>query len=155
VIVPTQAQQLDGPRVPLAVLRAGHFLPTQPLASPSPLRQFQLVGRTVRYSLDHAYKGMDDGRNYLRYLSVWQLGLTRRLQGTGMLVSITVTSLLVLFALISGRRLGAALEEVRFADRRSRQARPDVTKGRPHEELDHVTLQLANPPVDAGDREAE
>ena len=60
-----------------------------PWPARSPWRQFQLIGPTVRYSLEHRYKGLDDGRNYLRYLSLWQVGLTRRLQRTGLLVSVT------------------------------------------------------------------
>jgi hypothetical protein len=125
VIVSTQAQQLDVPRVPAAVLRAGHFLPTQPLASPSPWRQFELVGPTARYSLEHRYKGRDDGRNYLRYLSLWQLGITRKLQHTGLLASLIGTAALLFLALISGGRVRAALQEVARTDGDSFAAEPD------------------------------
>jgi hypothetical protein len=122
LLVPTQAQQLELPRVPWQVLREGHFLPTQPLTSPSPLRQLQLVGPTTRYSLEHWNEGLDDGRNYLRYLSLWQLGLSRVFQLRGLLVSLTITLLLVLLLLISARKVRAALEQLYRLDAQSPQS---------------------------------
>jgi hypothetical protein len=112
LLVPTQGQQLEQPPVPWQVLREGHFLATQPLASPSPWRQLQLVGPTTRYSIEHWNKGLDDGRNYLRYLSLWQLGATRELQRTGLLLSLTVTSLLVLLVVITGCKVRATLDDL-------------------------------------------
>jgi hypothetical protein len=155
VIVSTQAQQLGAPRVPAAVLRAGHFLPTQPLASPSPWRQLQLVGPIARYSLEHRYKGRDDGRNYLRYLSLWQLGLTRRLQYTGLLASLIGTAALLFLGVISGGRVRAALQEIVRTDGDSFAAEPGSLGERPPNELDKEAFQLPNPPVHAGDGKAE
>ncbi len=88
------------------------MLPTQPLASPFPLRQFQLLGPTTRYSIEHPYTGLDDGRDYLRYLSLWQLGATRALQRTGLLVSLVITSLLMLMVVISARNVRRALADM-------------------------------------------
>jgi hypothetical protein len=155
LIVPTQAQQLNRPRVPAAVLRAGHFLPTQPLASPSPWRQLQLVAPTVRYSLEHRYKGLEDGRNYLRYLSLWQLGLTRRLQRTGLVVSMTITPLLLFVALVSGGRVRAASRDILRANGGSIAERTHTSERRPSNELDQMAFELPNPPVDARDGQAE
>ena len=150
LFVPTQAQQLEIPAPP----RATHFLPTQPLASPFPLRQFQLIRPTARYSFEHAFDHLDDGRNYLRYLSLWQLGLTRQLQRTGLLISVAATGLLFAVILISGRRVRAALREVIRLDYRSFAGKPGSGE-RPRDELDQVTFQFPNTPVHAGDGQAE
>ena len=112
MIVPIQAQQLERPRVPHAVLRQGHFMATQPLASPSPRRQFELVLPVTRYTFDHLYGGLDDGRNYLRYLSLWQVGLMRRLQHTGAIGSFVLSTLLILVVVTGTRRLRAAVSEL-------------------------------------------
>ena len=112
LVVPTQAQQLDGPPRSHEELWRGHYMRTQPLASPSVLRQLQLVIPTARYSVQHAYEGLDDGRNYLRYLSLWQVGATRVMRRTGLLVSLTITPLLFVLMLISGRRAGAAAKAI-------------------------------------------
>ena len=142
LIVPTQAQQLEIPPVP----RSAHFLPTQPLASPFPLRQFQLIGPIGRYSFEHAFDHVDDGRNYLRYLSLWQFGLTRQFQETGLLMSVAGTGLLFAVILISGRRVNAALREV---------GRSGTGQGRPHDELNQVAFQFPNAPIHARDHQAE
>ena len=114
LLVPTQAQQLERPRLSPQALRQGHFLPTQPLDSPFPRRQLQLVGPTLRYSIDHRYQRLSDGRNYLRYLSLWQLGATRVLQRTGLLVSLTVTFLLALLMVIAGHKMRGAWDVCRL-----------------------------------------
>ena len=114
IIVPIQAQQLEVTPVP----REAHFLPTQPLASPRPWRQLQLIAPTARYSIEHRYQGLDDGRNYLRYLSLWQVGVTRVLQRTGLVLSVTITFLLILLLLISVRNLRAAVKDVSRLDAR-------------------------------------
>jgi hypothetical protein len=94
LIVPTQAQQLETPPVPPET----HFLDTQPLASPSVARQWELIVPTARYSLAHPYDGLDDGRNYLRYFSVWQLGASRFYGRGGLVAAIAVTALLAVVA---------------------------------------------------------
>jgi hypothetical protein len=112
LIVPTQAQQLETPPVPPDT----HFLDTQPLASPSAMRQWELVVPTARYSLEHVYEGGDDGRNYLRYLSVWQLGASRFFGKPGLVAALTVTAVLAavagwaLFRLTRTARLISAQE---------------------------------------------
>jgi hypothetical protein len=112
LVVPTQAQQLEGPPIPWAVHRAGHFMATQPLRSPHPWRQLQLVIPTARYSLEHRYSGLDDGRNYLRYLSLWQFGVMRRFQQRGLVIALTGTMVLALAALLCARHLHCALRQV-------------------------------------------
>ena len=72
----------------------------------------------MRYSIAHRYKGVDDGRNYLRYLSLWQLGVTRVLQRRGLVLSVTITFLLILSLLISARNLRAAVKDVSRLDAR-------------------------------------
>lgn len=94
LIVPTQAQQLETPPVPPDT----HFLDTQPLASPSAMRQWELVVPTARHSLEHVYEGRDDGRNYLRYLSVWQLGASRFFARPGLVAALAVTAVLTVVA---------------------------------------------------------
>ncbi|MPZ74263.1 MAG: hypothetical protein GEU74_13720 [Nitriliruptorales bacterium] len=94
LIVPTQAQQLETPPVP----PEAHFLDTQPLASPSVPRQWELIAPTTRYSLEHRYEGVDDGRNYLRYLSLWQLGVSRVYGSRGLAAALLVTALLAIIA---------------------------------------------------------
>ncbi|HVQ41133.1 MAG TPA: hypothetical protein VMS54_02965, partial [Vicinamibacterales bacterium] len=119
MLVPTQAQQLERPRIPQQVLREGHFMRTQPLASPYAWRQLQLLVPTVRYSIEHRYKGLDDGRNYLRYLSLWQVGATRKLQRAGLLVSLMGTLLLFLLVVFTGHKVRAGLVDIRRLDRPS------------------------------------
>jgi hypothetical protein len=80
--------------------------------SPSPWRQFELIPSVTRYSIEHRYEGLDDGRNYLRYVSLWQIGAMRVLQGKGLFASAIITSLLFLMVLMSARRVRAAIEEV-------------------------------------------
>jgi hypothetical protein len=91
LVVPTQAQQLETPPVPPET----HVLDTQPLASPSAVRQWELLAPTARYSLEHRYEGRDDGRNYLRYLSLWQLGASRFFGPPGLMAAVVATVVLV------------------------------------------------------------
>lgn len=95
LIVSTQAQQMEVPPIPPGT----PFLPTAPLASPSPVRQMQLIVPTARYSVENLYERQDDGFNYMRYLSVWQFGLTRLAGRTGLALS--VGGSLVLLALLA------------------------------------------------------
>jgi hypothetical protein len=108
LIVSTQAQQLEAPPVSQEELWRGHFMATQPLRSPWPLRQAQLVIPTALYSLGHAYDRRDDGRNHLRSFSVWQLGATRVLGRSGLIAGVIVTALLLVGAVVAGRRVAQA-----------------------------------------------
>jgi hypothetical protein len=105
VIVPTQAQQLEVRRPS----REARYMPSH---SPSPWRQFELIPSTTRYSVEHRYKGLEDGRNYLRYLSLWQVGAMRKLQRKGLIVSLILTMILFLVVMVSGRRVRAAVEQI-------------------------------------------
>jgi hypothetical protein len=108
LLVSTQRQQLEVPPVPPWT----HFLDTQPLSSPAIIRQFELIPSTASYSFDHLYDPADDGRNYLRYLSVWQFGVTRVLGTPGLLVSLVGTILLIA---VGGFALAKLAQTVREA----------------------------------------
>lgn len=84
LIVSTQTQQMEVAPIPPGT----PYLPTAPLASPSPVRQMQLIGPVAQYSVEHLYEREDDGLNYMRYLSLWQLGLTRIGGRAGLAVSV-------------------------------------------------------------------
>jgi hypothetical protein len=107
LIVSTQTQQIDEPPISLEELWKGHYMATQPLRSPQPLRQAQLVLPVARYSLEHAFERPTDGRNYLRYLSLWQLGATRVMGRAGLLFAVTLTGLLLSCVLFAARRVAA------------------------------------------------
>jgi hypothetical protein len=89
LIVSTQAQQLDTP---------------QPAVGPGIVRQAELLGPIIRHTVQDLYEPDPDGRNYLRYLSVWQVGAARVFQRPGLLVSLAGTLTLVAAVLWSGRR---------------------------------------------------
>lgn len=112
LIVSTQTQQLEVPRVP----PEAHFLDTQPLASPSIPRQWELIVPTSRYSVEHRYEGRDDGRNYLRYLSLWQFGAMRVFGRAGLLVAIGGTVLLLAVIAFGFLKLRAAVRDTSAAD---------------------------------------
>jgi SAM-dependent methyltransferase len=101
LIVSTQTQQLETTPVP----PKAHFLDTQPLASPSIIRQLELVGPVAEYSVEHRYAGDDDGLNYLRYLSLWQFGAMRELGRTGLAIGLVGTAILVIVVAFAGRRV--------------------------------------------------
>ncbi len=105
LIVPTQRQQLETVPVPPET----HFLDTQPLASPSIVRQAELIVPVARYSIQHRYDQADDGRNYLRYLSLWQFGAMRDLGRAGLAISLAGTGALLMAVALAVRRLRAAL----------------------------------------------
>jgi SAM-dependent methyltransferase len=106
LVVSTQTQQLETPPVPPET----HFLDTQPLASPSIVRQFELVVPVARYSIEHRYDGEDDGLNYLRYVSLWQFGAMREFGRAGLSVALAGTAVLLLLIVLAGRRLIAAVK---------------------------------------------
>jgi SAM-dependent methyltransferase len=106
LVVSTQTQQLETPPVPPET----HFLDTQPLASPSIIRQLELVAPVAEYSVEHRYAGDDDGLNYLRYLSLWQFGAMRELGRAGLSVGLVGTATLVMAVALAGRRLLTAAQ---------------------------------------------
>jgi hypothetical protein len=93
VLVPTQAQILD-PHAP---------------TSPKVWRQYELVPRTVRYSIDHTGdRGVDDHR---RYLYLWQVGVTRELGWTGLAAAAPLTAFLIVAAAWSAIALRRSIGE--------------------------------------------
>jgi SAM-dependent methyltransferase len=104
LVVSTQTQQLETPAVPPET----HFLDTQPLASPSIIRQLELVAPVGEYSVEHRYTGDDDGLNYLRYLSLWQFGAMRELGRGGLAIGLVGTAAPVMAVALAGRRLLSA-----------------------------------------------
>ena len=124
LFVSTQMQQLEAPPVSQEELWRGHYMATQPLRSPWPLRQAALVIPTARYSVAHAYERQSDGRNYLRYLSLWQFGAIRVLGRIGLIASLTVTALLMFVAVIGWRKVAQNLP--RISEQPILESRPDA-----------------------------
>ncbi len=89
LVISTQAQQLDTP---------------PPKIGPEVLRQAELLGPITRHSVEDLYEPDRDGRNYLRYLSVWQVGAARVFKRPGLVLAIIGTLGLLAVALWSGRR---------------------------------------------------
>jgi hypothetical protein len=89
LVVSTQTQQLDIP---------------QPAVGPGIGRQAELLGPVTRHTVQDLYEPDRDGRNYLRYLSVWQVGAARVFQGPGLLLSLAGTLALLATVLWSGRQ---------------------------------------------------
>jgi len=61
-------------------------------------RQAELVPVKAAYTWRHLYERNDDGRNNFRYLTFWQLGLTRNFGRPGLLVAIAASIVLGLVA---------------------------------------------------------
>jgi hypothetical protein len=89
LVVSTQAQQLDIP---------------QPAVGPGIVRQVKLLGPITRHTVRDLYEPDPDGRNYLRYLSIWQVGAARVFQRPGLLLSLAGTLALLAAVLWSGRQ---------------------------------------------------
>jgi SAM-dependent methyltransferase len=104
LLVSTQTQQLETRPVPPET----HFLNTQPLASPSITRQAALIVPVTTYSIEHRYKGEADGRNYLRFLSLWQFGAMRELGRAGLEISLAGTAVLLVGIGFAARQLRMA-----------------------------------------------
>jgi hypothetical protein len=96
VVVSTQAQQLDTP---------------PPRIGPGILRQAELLGPITRHTVQDLYEPDPDGRNYLRYLSVWQVGAARVFQRPGLLLAVAGTLGLLAAVLWSGRQAVRAFRE--------------------------------------------
>jgi hypothetical protein len=89
LVVSTQTQQLDTP---------------QPAVGPGIVRQAELLEPITRHTVQDLYEPDPDGRNYLRYLSVWQVGAARVFQRPGLLLSLAGTLILLAAVLWSGRQ---------------------------------------------------
>jgi hypothetical protein len=87
LIVSPRAQTLEVPAPPPET----HFLDTQPLYSPSVIRQYELVPTKVAYSIAHPYEERPDGLNHLRTLSLWQIGAMRVLGSGGLVLGVVGT----------------------------------------------------------------
>jgi hypothetical protein len=99
LVVSTQAQQLDTPR---------------PQIGPGIVRQAELVVPTVRHSASKLYQPDPDGRNYLRYLSLWQVGSARVFKRPGLALAVAGTSVLVGMVVWSASRLTRCLQVVAY-----------------------------------------
>jgi uncharacterized membrane protein len=84
VAVSTQIQQLDVPPP------AGGVWPPD-MGLPRIGRQAELVPPTAAYTVDHLFERKEDGRNYLRYMAFWQVGLARVLGPRGLLLAIAAS----------------------------------------------------------------
>jgi hypothetical protein len=91
VAISTQIQQLDVPPP------AGGVWPAD-VGLPRIGRQAELVPVTAAYTLSHLYDRNEDGRNYLRYLTFWQLGLARNFGRSGLFVAMAASLVLILVA---------------------------------------------------------
>jgi hypothetical protein len=96
VVVSTQAQQLDTP---------------PPKIGPGIVRQVELLGPIARHTVQDLYEPDSDGRNYLRYLSIWQVGAARVFGRVGLLLAVIGTLGLLAAVLWSGRRTVRAFRE--------------------------------------------
>ena len=91
VAISTQIQQLD---VPPPV--GGVWPPDMGL--PRIGRQAELVPPTAAYTLEHLFERRQDGRNYLRYMAFWEVGLARAFGPRGLLLAIAASLGLFIFA---------------------------------------------------------
>ena len=92
VAVSTQIQQMDVPR-PL-----GGVWPAD-LGLPRVGRQAELVPVTAAYTMTHLFERTQDGRNYLRYLTFWQVALARVFGRFGLVIALVASSVLGLLAI--------------------------------------------------------
>jgi SAM-dependent methyltransferase len=88
-----------------------HYLDTQPLSSPSVIRQYELIPVKAGYSIAHSYENQPDGLNHLRTLSLWQLGMMRVLGPPGLVLSAAGTALLLVIAMAAYLKLRPAIRE--------------------------------------------
>jgi hypothetical protein len=105
VAVSTQIQQLDVPPP------AGGVWPPD-LGLPKIGRQAELVPVTAAYTVRHLYERNEDGRNYLRYLTFWQLGLARIFGRSGLILAMAASLVLVFVALWAASRCRLACNEL-------------------------------------------
>ncbi len=91
VAISTQIQQLD-----VAAPAGGVWPPDMGL--PRVGRQAELVPATAAYTVGHLFERREDGRNYLRYMNFWQVGLARVFGPRGLLLAIAGSLALFTFA---------------------------------------------------------
>ena len=113
--VSTQIQQLDVPPP------AGGIWPPD-LGLPRIGRQAELVPMIAAYTRTYLFERKDDGRNYLRYLTFWQIGLARVLGRPGVVIAMAASLVLVLVAMWAAGRCRLAYVELQRN-----------VPGRPHE----------------------
>lgn len=106
VAVSTQIQQLDVPAP------AGGVWPPD-MGLPTVARQAELVPVAAAYTVNHLYERKGDGRNYLRYLTFWQLGLARVFGRSGLAVALVASLVLILIGTYASIRCRAAYDELR------------------------------------------
>jgi len=124
VAVSTQIQQLDVPSP------AGGVWPPD-LGLPAVGRQAELVPVAAAYTVNHLFERKTDGRNNLRYLTLWQLGLTRVFGPSGLVVALTVSLVLILVGAWTLTRCRAAYSELQTARRIDPPDRPSTESERP------------------------
>jgi len=61
-------------------------------------RQAELVPPTAAYTVEHLFERREDGRNYLRYMVFWQVGLARVFGPRGLILAIAASLGLFTFA---------------------------------------------------------
>jgi len=88
VLVSTQIQQMDVPPPP------GGIWPPD-LGLPTIGRQAELVPVTAAYTATHLFERKEDGRNYLRHLTLWQVAVARVWGPRGLLVAIAASLALI------------------------------------------------------------
>ena len=105
VAVSTQIQQLDVPPP------AGGIWPPD-MGLPTVARQAELVPVAAVYTINHLYERKGDGRNYLRYLTFWQLGVARVFGRSGLAAALTASLLLIAIGVYAAARCRRAYHEL-------------------------------------------
>jgi hypothetical protein len=93
VLVPTQAQQLDGVS-----------------DSPSITRQAELLPSTVSYTAEHTSEGAAAG-DHRRFLSLWQVNAVRELGGQGLALAVVLSVVLLGLAIAASVAVARTLRE--------------------------------------------
>jgi len=105
VAVSTQIQQLDVPSP------AGGVWPPD-MGLPTVGRQAELVPVAAAYTVNHLYERRNDGRNYLRYLTFWQLGVARVFGRAGLAAALAASLVLIAIGVYAGARCRTACHEL-------------------------------------------
>jgi hypothetical protein len=111
MIVPTQAQQLDERAVPRD--------------APAVLRQYGLIEPTARYSADNLYDKAPPGSgSHRKYLSLWQVNLSRALGRPGLAGAAVLTLLLAALCALAAWRFARPRQEALTSPRSGSAAAP-------------------------------
>jgi hypothetical protein len=105
VLLSTQIQQLHVPPPAGNVWPGDNPLPTAD-------RQVRLVPATVAYTRAHLYERQLDGRNNLRFLNFWQLGLARIFGPRGLLMAVAASLVMLLTACYAAKWCRAAYRQL-------------------------------------------